>query len=169
MIVPVVIGTVLMAAVAVLQSTVLQFAAIAGVQPDLLLVILVFLANANGTMAGQVAGLAAGIVLDVMGLAPLGFYAMIYTLVGATFGITRGKMFVDPIFMPVVMLVVAVLVKALFAIAIASLFGVPGVTAGVFSTNFLIELGYTAVISPVFFGILRMARPLQIDRRRADV
>lgn len=169
MTVSVVIGIALMAGVAVLQSTVLQFVSIVGVQPDLVLVILVFFANANGSMEGQLAGFGAGIVLDVMGLSPLGFYALLYALLGALFGITRGKMFVDPILMPIVLLTIAVLVKALLGVVIAGLFGVPGIALRVFSTDYLIELGYTVLISPVLFGILRLIRPIRVDRRSTGV
>ena len=158
----------LMAGVAVLQSTVLGFVAIAGVQPDLVVVVLAFVANKNGSMVGQLAGLGAGIVLDLMGLAPLGFYALIYALLGAAFGVTRGKVFVDPIFVPVLFAVVAVIIKGLFAAGIAGVFGVTGVVPRVFSTTYLIELGYTAILAPVFFGLLRLVRPLQPERRRGE-
>ena len=72
-------------ATAVLQSTVLQFASIAGIQPDLVLIIVVYAANKNGSMIGQLTGLGAGVVLDVMGLSPLGFYALIYAVIGAVY------------------------------------------------------------------------------------
>jgi rod shape-determining protein MreD len=157
-----------MGGVAVLQSTVLQFVSIAGVQPDLVLIVLIFVANKNGSMIGQLAGLCGGIVLDVMGLAPLGFFALVYTVIGSLYGITKGKMFVDPIFMPVLLAVVALIIKGLLGAAIAGIFGVSGVAMRVFSAAYLIELGYTAVLSPVFFGLLRLIRPLQPERRRGE-
>ncbi len=158
----------IVAAAAVLQSTVLSFASIAGVQPDLVIIALVFIANKNGSMVGQLSGLGAGIVLDVMGLSPLGFYALIYTLIGAAYGITKGKMFVDPIFIPVVFALIALVVKGLFGAALAGLFGITGVFPRVFSTTYLIEIGYTAILAPVIFGLLRFVKHLQPERRRGE-
>lgn len=162
-------GALAMAGVAVLQSTVLRFLEIAGVAPDLTLVVLVFLANRNGVMVGQLTGFAGGVVLDVLGLAPLGFHALTFTILGAAFGVTRGKMFVDPIFIPVILAIVAMLGKALLALLIAGMFGVGGVTAGVFSTAYLIEIGYTGLIAPVVFALLGMLRFLQPDRRKGEL
>lgn len=162
------LSVVLMALVAVLQSTILQFASIAGVQPDLVLIVLVFIANRNGSLIGQLAGLGAGVVLDVIGLSPLGFFALVYTIVGALYGVTRGKMFVDPVFMPVIFAIVGLVVKGLLGVALAGIFGISGVASRVFSTAYLIELGYTAVLAPVLFGLLKLVGPLQPERRRGE-
>ncbi len=156
------------AGVAVLQSTVLQFASIAGIQPDLVLIVTVYAANKNGTMTGQLVGLGAGVVLDVMGLSPLGFYALIYAVIGAVYGTTKGKMFVDPILMPVLFALVAVLIKGILGIGLAGLYGIDGVVGRVLSTPFLIELGYTALVSPVLLGLLSLVRPLRPERRRGE-
>ncbi len=163
-----VLAVVIAGTAAVLQSTVLRFGAIAGVQPDLVLIIVVYVAHRNGSMMGQIAGLGAGIILDVMGLSPLGFYALIYAVIGAVYGVTKGKMFVDPIFMPVLLALVGLLMKAILGVALAGLFGIGGVIDRVFSSSYLIELGYSAVVSPVLFGLLRVFRPLSPEHRRGE-
>jgi rod shape-determining protein MreD len=162
------LAIIIAAGIAVLQSTVLRFANIAGVHPDLVLIVIVYVANKNGPMIGQLAGLGAGIILDVMGLSPLGLYALVYAVIGAVFGTTKGKMFVDPIFMPVLFAIVAVLAKGILGSAFAGLYGIRGVVDGVFSTSFLIELGYTAVVSPVLFALLNLVGPLRPERRRGE-
>lgn len=161
-------GGLVIAATAVLQSTLLRFVEIAGIAPDLVLVLVVFLANKNGKMIGQVVGFAGGVILDVMGLAPLGFYALIYTVLGALFGMTRGKMFVDPIFMPVALTVVASLIKALVALIVGGLFAIDAVRETVFSPAYLIEIAYTGLLGPVLFALLGLAGGLQPDRRRGE-
>ena len=162
-------GSIVAGGLAVMQSTLLRFAAIAGVQPDLVLIVVIFLANKNGSMVGQVVGFLAGLVLDIMGLAPLGFYALIYTVSGAVFGLTRGKMFLDPVFLPLLFGVVAVLVKGLLGLLVATLFSIDPVSARLFSGRFLIEIGYTAILVPVLFGLLGLARALQPDPRKGEV
>ncbi len=165
----VIYGSLLIGAVAVIQSTVLRFTEIAGVAPDLVLIIVVFTANKNGTMTGQLVGFFGGLVLDMMGLAPLGFHALIYTLIGALVGITRGKMFVDPIFLPVVLALAGQVLKAVFALPIAGVFALSSVHTHVFSTRFLVETAYTGLLGPVVFAILGMIRQLQPDRRRGEI
>ena len=162
-------GALALTGTAVLQSTVLRFVEIAGVAPDLVLVMLVFLANKNGIMTGQVTGFVGGVVLDVMGLAPLGFYALLYTAIGALFGLTRGKIFVDPIFLPVVLSVVAMIVKGVLAVIVAGVFAIEAVQGQVFTSGYLIELAYTGLVGPVLFGLLGFIPWLQPDRRRGEL
>ncbi|MFW6312989.1 MAG: rod shape-determining protein MreD [Spirochaetota bacterium] len=162
-------GALVMAGLAVLQSTVLRFVEIAGVSTDLILIVLIFLANKNGAMTGQVSGFVAGVILDLMGLAPLGFYALIYTLLGALFGITRGKMFVDPLFIPVILSVVAMVLKGLVALLVAALFSIAAIQGRLFASSYLIEIVYTGLVGPVVFGLLGMIPWLQPDRRRGEL
>lgn len=160
------IGSVVLVGVAVVQSTLLDFLRIAGAQPDLVIVVLVFIANRNGVMTGQVCGFAAGLTLDLMGLSPLGFYALVYTVTGALFGITRGKMFVDPIFMPLLLGAAAIILKGVVAVLISLVFGLGSVRAAVFSGSYLMEIGYTAVAAPILYALLGMAPWLHPDRRK---
>jgi rod shape-determining protein MreD len=154
--------------IALLQSTVLDFISIVGVHPDLVLIVVVFVAHRNGSMFGQLAGLGSGVALDLMGNSPLGLYALIYTVVGSVFGITRGKMFVDPVFMPVLFAVVGLLLKALIGVVIAGLFGIDGISDTLFSASYAFEIGYTAFVCPVVFALLRLVGPLQPERRRGE-
>jgi rod shape-determining protein MreD len=162
-------GVLLAGAIAVLQSTVLRFIAIAGVQPDLVLIVVIFLAHKNGSMIGQLVGFVAGVVIDSFGLAPLGFHALIYTVLGAAFGVTRGKIFVDAVFLPLLFGVVAVLVKGLLALALSGLYSIDPVASRILAGGFLIEIGYTAIVVPILFGILSLFKALQPDRRKGEV
>ncbi|TVQ22573.1 MAG: rod shape-determining protein MreD [Spirochaetaceae bacterium] len=162
-------GALVLAAAAVIQSTLLPAAAVAGVTPDLVLVVLVFVAQRNGVMTGQTCGFVAGLVVDAMGLAPLGFYALSYTVIGAAVGATRGKVFVDPIVMPFVFIVAAMVVKGVIGFLVAWLFGIAGVAPRVFSGAYLIEIAYSGLLAPVLFGLLGLAKWLRPDRRRGEI
>lgn len=162
-------GALVLAAAAVFQSTLLPAAAVAGVTPDVVLVVLVFVAQRNGVMTGQVCGFVAGVVVDAMGLAPLGFYALSYTVIGAAAGATRGKVFVDPVVMPFVFIVAAMVVKGLLGLLVAWLFGIAGVAPRVFSGAYLIEIAYSGLLAPVLFGLLGLAKWLRPDRRRGEI
>ncbi|WP_455381486.1 rod shape-determining protein MreD [Salinispira pacifica] len=148
-----------------LQTNILRVIAIGGAVPDVALIVLVFLANRNGSMPAQVSGFVAGIVQDLVSLAPLGFHAVVRTVTGYLFGLTRGNIFVDPILVPVLMVLAATVLKGLMTALIAAVFGLVSVFHGLFSTTFLIELLYNSVLAPFLFGILGLIKPLRLDTR----
>lgn len=162
---PAALAVVIIGGVAVLQSTLLGAVAIAGVVPDLALVIIVFVAHKNGPMMGQIVGFLGGVVLDLMSLSPLGLHALIGTVIGYLYGLTRGKMFVDPIFMPIIMVVVATIIKVLTMAVAGALFRIE-YAAGLLSSKFFVELGYSSLVAPMIFALLGTLLVLQADRRR---
>lgn len=139
----------------ILQTTLLRRVSILGATPDLSLILLVFFANNLGGMKAQISGFAGGIVEDVLSLSPLGFHALIKTVVGYVFGISKGKIFVDPIVIPIVLTLVATLLKALLGILLIALFHV-SVTEGVFSLKLWIEIGMNAFLAPFIFALMRL-------------
>lgn len=140
---------------AILQNTVLTPLQISEVRPDFTLLLLVFFAHQLGSMEGKLIGFAAGIVMDLLGMAPLGFHSLIYTVIGHLFGLSRGKMYVDAIAMPVIFAVAASLITALTALFVAVAF-LPQRVGMVLSVALLIQLGMHAVLAPFVFGILRL-------------
>ncbi len=161
----VLISSGLLSLLVLLQTNILRVIAIGGAVPDLALIVLVFLANRNGSMAAQVSGFVAGIVQDLVSLAPLGFHAFVRTLTGYLFGLTRGNIFVDPILVPVLIVLAATILKGVLTALLAAVFGISSAFAGLFSTTFLIELLYNAVLAPFLFGLLGVIKPLRLDTR----
>ncbi len=162
-------GALIAGGIALAQGTLLQFVEIVGARPDLVLIFLLFIANRNGMMTGQLVAVVVGVILDVLGAAPLGFNVLVYSVVAALFGITRGKVFVDPVFIPVLFGVVGVLIKGVIAGIVASLFSLDPVHTALFVSTYWIELAYTAVLTPVLFAIFSILPFLQLDRRRGEV
>ena len=146
--------TALMCGFIVLQSVVFPAGLIRGAVPDLALILLCFSAHHHGSYRGELSGFAGGIVLDALSLAPLGFHALIRTFIGFLYGLFRGKIFIDPIFVPVVMVVVATIIKAILGYLLSAIFA-PEIATTVFSERFGIELGLNAVIAPFFFALLK--------------
>ncbi len=148
-----------------LQTNILQGIAIGGAVPDVALIALVYLANRNGSMAGQVSGFFAGIVQDFVSLAPLGFNALIRTVTGYLFGLSRGNIFIDPFLAPILVVLAATILKGVLTALVAAVFGVSAVFPALFSVRFLIEIGYNSLLAPFVFGLLRLIRPLQLVAR----
>lgn len=148
---------VLLIGVTILQNTVLTVFHISEVRPDFTLLLLVFFAHQLGAMQGKLMGFAAGLVMDLLGMAPLGFHSLVYTVVGHLFGMSRGKMYVDSITMPVIFAVAASLVTLFSSLLIAVVFLQERV-GSLLSMSFLIQLGMHAVLAPFVFGILRLLK-----------
>lgn len=148
-----------------LQTNILRVISIGGAVPDVALIVLVFLANRNGSMPAQVSGFVAGIVQDLVSLAPLGFHAFVRTLTGYLFGLTRGNIFVDPILVPVLIVLAATILKGILTALLAAVFGIASAFAGLFSTTFVIEILYNSVLAPFLFGLLGVIKPLRLEKR----
>lgn len=151
----------LIAVAVVLQSTLLHWVAVRGVIPDLGLIVLVFVAIRRGSMTAQLSGFASGVVEDVLSLSPLGFHAFIRTVVGFLYGLTEGSIFVDPILMPVILIIIATLFKALISSLLVAFLSISAAGFGVFAGPLWIELGYNAVLAPFLFGLLGLLKSLK--------
>lgn len=162
----VLVSSLLLVAAVLLQSTVLEHAAIRGIKPDLALIVLVFVAVQGGSMVGQTAGFAAGLVQDLLSLPPLGLNALARTAVGFLFGKLQGSLASSSVLASVVLVFAATVIKAavlwLATSVLAPDFRVR-LTAGSF-----IELGYNSVLAPLLFAGLGKIKALQAaDKREA--
>jgi rod shape-determining protein MreD len=142
----------------VLQSTILGKIAIAGVRPDLALIILVFVSLRKGSMVGQVSGFASGILEDFMSVSPLGFHPLMRTVIGYLYGVFSGNVFVDPFLMPMVLTIIATLIKGILSGLISAIFGIASSGFLYFAGRLWIEVGYNAVLSPFLFALLNLVR-----------
>ena len=146
-----------------LQSTVLPKIAIRGVKPDLTLVILIFVSLRRGAMTGQLAGFAAGLAEDVVSLAPLGFHALLRSVVGFVYGLFLGNVFVDPLLMPLLFVLAGTLVKGVLSGLLVVVFEASAHGFAAFAGPFWIELLYNAVLAPFVFallGLIKLLRPM---------
>ena len=155
------LSTGMIALAVVLQSTLLHWVAIRGVIPDLGLIVLVFVAVRRGSMTAQLSGFAAGMIEDFLSLSPLGFHAFIRTVVGFLYGLTVGSIFVDPILMPVVLTIIATLVKAFISSVLVTFLAIPAEGFSVFTGPLWIEMGYNAVLAPFLFALLGLLKVLK--------
>jgi rod shape-determining protein MreD len=148
------VHTLVMIGLAVLQSTLFRYGVVAGVTPDMVMLVLIHTANHHGSFKGQVSGFVAGLVQDLISLAPLGYNAFVRTVIGFLYGLFRGKLFVDPIFAPIVMAAIATILKALMSFVLFSMFA-PDHAGTAFAARFAVELGLNCVLSPFVYAILR--------------
>lgn len=138
-----------------LNSGPAQVLAIQGALPQLSLVALVYYGNSRNGVHGVLIGLFVGLTADVLGAAPLGFYSFSFTLIGYLAGVSRGKVYIDAIFTPVLMLAVSIFLQAFLSFLLAGIFGFQSVQQVIFTQRFFISLLYTLLLTPIFFALLK--------------
>ncbi len=158
-----VIHTVLIASLATVQSVLFRHGLLGGVTPDFALIVLIFTANQHGSLRSQTAGFVSGLIQDFLSITPLGFHAFTRTLLGFLFGVFKGKLFIDPILMPVLLAATGTFLKALFGYFLLVLFA-PAHAAVVFSVQLGIEIGLNALVAPFLFGFLKLAGIVKTTR-----
>jgi rod shape-determining protein MreD len=152
------ISSALLVAAVLLQSTLLRWVALKGVRPDLALVVMVFVAVRRGSMSAQLAGFFSGLTEDLLSLAPLGFHALVRTTLGFLYGLTEGSIFMDPILIPVLLTLIATILKGLLGSLLVVIFGISAAGFRVFAGPLWIEAGYNMVLAPFLFAALRLVR-----------
>ena len=155
-----------MGVVVLLQTTVLGIAAVRGVTPDLLLILLVFLALRRGSMSGQIAGFAGGLLEDLVSLAPLGFHALVRTLVGFSSGMLHGLIRTSAVAVPVLIFGASV-IKGLASAFLGLVFDIQP-DLHLLEGRFWIEAAYSAVLAPFLFALLGRVRLLRPSKREAN-
>lgn len=152
-------------AAALIQSTILSRLSILNTVPDLTLGVLVYVSYVNGCMTGQTIGFSSGLILDFISASPIGFNAMVRTIIGALTGLLKGTFFLDAVVLPVVLCSTATLVKALIAWCLSILFSGSVPHYSFASSVLWTELAYNAVTAPLLFGLLNLFKSVLRPRK----
>ena len=150
--------TVLIAVFVVLQSTIFKDVRLFGVKPDFALIIFLFTSARQGSLRGQLTGFITGLVQDFLSLAPLGFNAFVRTIIGYLYGLLRGSFFIDPIFFPILIVVIGTLLKYFLSYILMLIFVSSASAATVFSARMWIEMGINGFFAPFIFALLKLVK-----------
>lgn len=140
-----------------LQFSVISWARIAGVEPDLLLVVTVVIALFSGPRAGMATGFSAGLIQGALLGRGIGVYSGAKTIVGYLAGAAGGRLFVENLLVNMGATAVMTLVHE----GIVGIFAPRG-GAGVSRTVALGvgQAAYNAAAALIIGAALRRARPL---------
>ena len=141
-----------------IESTLLKKLPSNFIYPDIALIILIFFSNSRGVLEGQISGFIIGIAEDFLSLSPLGFNSFIKTVIGFVFGKTKGKIFLDPIFFPMLVVLIATIMKGFTAAFIASIFLSAEASPAVFTNRFAIELIENCLCAPFIFAFMKFIK-----------
>ena len=136
-----------------LQTTVLSYLVVAGVKPDVLLVVFVVLATLNGSFKSQIVGFVLGLAIDMVSLAPLGFHAFLFALAGYIFGLGSGKVYFDPLVMPALLGFLATLYYAVAGFLLSFIFRLGDPWNSWFHMGLVFQLILNIVLTPFVYWI----------------
>ena len=146
----------------VIQSTILKNIFNSGYSIDLALLILIFTSYSHGSIHGELSGFITGLIEDFLSLSPLGFHALIKTVLGFIYGNFKGKVFIDPIFIPILLAIVATFFKALSGFLLKVIFLSGG---NLFTFGLLIEIGINAFAAPFVFALLKLFKIIRSNEQ----
>lgn len=158
------IARILPTAAAILAAALLQvgfapYVALAGVVPNVLLIVVVTIALVEGPREGAWAGFAAGLLFDLLGYGPVGPMALVLTVIGYMAGLLHENMFAEGWLLPLTVLAVASLASALAYGLLLGLLGAGGQFLATFFTKMLPEAFYdTALALLVYPWLGRLLR-----------
>ena len=98
-----------------IQSAMFHYIALAGVMPNLLLILVVATAHMRGRMQGMTIGLISGLLVDLMyGSYIIGLYALMYMCIGYLIGFTNRFYSKDDYTLPIILIGISDLVYGFF-------------------------------------------------------
>jgi rod shape-determining protein MreD len=159
-------GTILkwLAAIAlclVLQTTLVRVIAIAGIMPDLLVIVLFFLAIQSGVMPGIYVGFLLGLGQDLYTPSILGQNALAKTIIGFFIGLLNERvMRTDPIMKLIILIVSFIIHDIVFAIVtIVKIDASCSLLISELFTRTLPRALYSAVLAALFYVYSTIVKP----------
>ncbi len=113
----------------ILQSTVFSIATVAGIKPDLVLILVVLFALIRGSREGAVVGFIGGLLQDLLLGHFIGLNILPKMAVGVIFGMLEKKVYKENFFIPVITVIIATTINE-------SIIFLLGLTISGFPTNY---------------------------------
>ena len=149
---------ILLLIIMLIQTTVLSFIRVGGVQPDLVLLVVIFNAFLRGSREGAFLGFLAGLFQDILIGNYIGFNALAKMGAGYMVGFAESKLFKDNIF---VLVAVSFLATLISQIIYYTLLSVLDVMVPPFWALFRIMLPvslYNTILAPIFYKLFYRSR-----------
>ena len=86
------------------------------------------------------ADLFSGFIEDAVSISPLGFHALIKTVIGSLYSSFNGLIILDRIIMPILFVMIASVLNRILAFGVVSLFDLSVPATSIFSKYFLFEI-----------------------------
>jgi rod shape-determining protein MreD len=138
-----------------LLQTTAVLPAVCGVRPLLLIGAAMSIALFEGEAVGMVAGIVAGLLMDMGGAELLGVHALLLGMAGFVLGSMTSELFKANL--PVLLLAMAVVIPAVGALEWLIFFVLPGYPGASYAmqTHYVPQMLYTFALTPLFYAINR--------------
>ncbi len=152
-----------------LQCTLFQSLTIAGISPNLLVVVTAAFGFMRGKKEGLFVGFFCGILVDLMFGSVLGFYALLYMLIGYANGFFKKDFFPDGVRLPVILIALSDLFCNLVIYFIQFWFRGRFAFGSYLLRTILPELVYTMMVAILlYFVLLKVNQQLEVIERRSE-
>lgn len=135
---------------------------IAGVKPDLLFILVVYLAYSFGSFYGEVTGFIAGLLHDAVSLSPLGLLTFPKMALGFIVGMFGRGIIKSNIISVILIIFIASLIKGIMTLILAYIFCQTSITTVLHII--LPEAFYNALIAPPLFLLFDKVYEKELER-----
>jgi len=131
-------------------------------RPDLLLILITFVAFKKGSMEGQFVGFGSGVMMETFSHGPFGAYCFVFTVVGFVMGLVQRKIYSENFVTAIILVFFATLVKGLtFGILALFVLDIARSYPAMLKNGLLLELIINPLLAgPVFWTLGRFASPV---------
>ncbi|MFQ6014921.1 MAG: rod shape-determining protein MreD [Anaerolineae bacterium] len=119
------LAAVLLTGVGVVQSTAMPYLSLAGVKPDLMLLVVISWSLIRGAGEGIVWGFVGGMILDLLSGAPFGVFTLALTTISFLSGIGEINIFRSNIFLPLMVIGLATIAYSFISLLLLQTLGWP--------------------------------------------
>ena len=147
----------------ILQTTVVPHLKVLGVQPDLILIVVVTYAFLFGPVAGSIAGFFGGLLQDLVLIRGVGFNALGKAIMGYLGGMVERAIFADNILLMMIAIFLATILNQLIYSGLFFLIGERINIWSTFLTLILPSAAYNALLVPFVYHLL--LRTIVFDKK----
>ncbi|WP_418790745.1 rod shape-determining protein MreD [Phosphitispora sp. TUW77] len=136
----------------ILQSTIFSHLTVAGVKPDLVLIMTVFYALLHGSREGAIAGAIGGLLQDLMFGQNVGMNALAKIIVGYVFGSLEKKIYKENILIPMAIIFMSTLMSETVLYLLRQYEGISGGYFGALRSVIISAAIYNSCLTPFLYG-----------------
>jgi len=138
------------------QTAILDSFFLFPIVPDFLLILVLFLGLYNGSLFGEIHGFFTGLLIDFLTIGPLGLYALLFSLLGFLSGLLKKNVNTSGFFLVLFLGFLAFIIKTLILYLLNFFFPNLITYYSLLSPATYIELGLTALFTPIIFKFLNL-------------
>lgn len=154
------------ATLGIVQSAFLSKIMPLGIVPDIALILLITASWRYGAYTGSISGFLLGISFDMMSLSPLGFFALVYTLIGYFFGRFFASVPAKSLLISLLALLLGTALKYLLSYTLGLFLGMHSTASQYFRLESLAETGLNIIFAPLVIFLFNIIAPLIEGKRR---